>query len=64
MLEVRAPAAARVRIDGAIASPGPVISSAVAPGLHEVRIDEGDHESKHIVEVRAGKLARLPSPPP
>jgi hypothetical protein len=64
MLEVTSPPSARVRIDGAVAAPGPVITRALPPGLHEVRIQEGDRESRHVIDVRSGKMARVPPPGP
>jgi CheY-like chemotaxis protein len=59
LVEVTAPAGARIRIDGAVAGAGPTISSVAAPGYHEVRVESGGHESKSVVEVRAGKVARV-----
>jgi hypothetical protein len=59
LVEVTAPAGARIRIDGAIAGAGPAVSSVAAPGYHEVRVEGGGHESKSVVEVRAGKVARV-----
>jgi hypothetical protein len=59
LLLVTAPSGARVRIDGAIAGAGPIASSVAAPGYHEVRVEQGDRESKHVIEVRAGKITRI-----
>jgi DNA-binding response OmpR family regulator len=62
LLEVRAPARAIVRIDGTYAGTGPFVASVAAPGHHEVRIEQGGQESRHPVEVRLGKTARVESP--
>jgi hypothetical protein len=59
LLEITAPAGARVRIDGAIVGAGPAISSVAAPGYHEVRIESGGRENKSVIEVHAGKTARV-----
>jgi CheY-like chemotaxis protein len=59
LIEVAAQAGARVRIDGAIAGKGPAVSGVAAPGYHEVRIENAGHESKSVIEVRAGKVARV-----
>jgi DNA-binding response OmpR family regulator len=61
MIEVAAPAGARVRIDGAIVGKGPAASGMAAPGYHDVRVESAGHESKSVVEVRAGKVARVES---
>jgi hypothetical protein len=59
LLEITAPAGARVRIDGAIVGAGPAISSVAAPGYHEVRIESGGRENKSVIDVHAGKTARV-----
>ncbi len=59
MVEVSAPAGARIRIDGAIAGAGPSFSMVAAPGVHEVRVEGTGPESKSIVEVRASKTTRV-----
>jgi hypothetical protein len=64
LVEVLAPAAAHIRIDGVLAGAGPVVSSVAAPGYHEVRVERGDRESKQVIEVRAGKVTRVSSPRP
>jgi DNA-binding response OmpR family regulator len=61
MIEVTAPAGARVRIDGAIVGKGPTASGVAAPGYHDVRVESAGHESKSVIEVRAGKVARVES---
>jgi CheY-like chemotaxis protein len=61
MIEVTAPPGARVRIDGAIVGKGPTASGVAAPGYHDVHIENGGHESKSVVEVRPGKVARVES---
>jgi CheY-like chemotaxis protein len=61
MIEITAPPGARVRIDGAIVGKGPTTSGIAAPGYHDVRVESGGHESKSVVEVRAGKVARVES---
>ncbi len=60
-LEVRAPASAIVRIDGAVAGSGPYVASVAAPGYHEVRVEQGGRESTHVIEVRNGKATRVRS---
>jgi DNA-binding response OmpR family regulator len=62
LLEVRAPARAVVRVDGAYAGTGPFVAIVAAPGSHEVRIEQGGQESRHVIEVRIGKTARVGSP--
>jgi CheY-like chemotaxis protein len=62
LLEVRAPARAIVRIDGTFAGSGPFVASVSAPGYHEVRVEQGGHESRRVVEVRVGKTARIELP--
>jgi CheY-like chemotaxis protein len=63
LVEVTATGGARVRIDGAIVGNGPVVTSVAAPGYHEVRVEGAGHESKSVVEVRAGKMARVQAAP-
>jgi hypothetical protein len=64
LVEVSATPAARVRIDGAFAGAGPIVSHVASPGYHEVRVEQGDREAKHVIEVRAGKVTRLSSAQP
>lgn len=59
LIEIAAPAGARIRVDGAILGKGPSASSVAAPGYHDVRVESGGHEGKSVVEVRAGKVARV-----
>ena len=61
MIEVSAPQGAPVRIDGAIVGKGPLASGVAAPGYHEVRVESAGHESKSVIEVRVGKVARVES---
>jgi len=61
LVEVTAPAGAHVRIDGAIAGAGPVTSLVAAPGYHEVRVEQDGHDTKQVIEVRAGKTTRVTS---
>jgi hypothetical protein len=63
LVEVTAPAGSRVRIDGAIAGAGPVVSLVAAPGYHEVRVEQDGHDTKQVIEVRAGKTTRVRSAP-
>jgi hypothetical protein len=54
-----------VRIDGAIGGAGPLASLVAAPGYHEVRVEQDGHDTKQVIEVRAGKTTRVkPAPPP
>jgi hypothetical protein len=64
LVEVMAPASAHVRIDGVLAGAGPVVSTVAAPGFHEVRVEQGQRESKQVIEVRAGRVTRVSSPRP
>jgi CheY-like chemotaxis protein len=63
LVEVTAPVGARVRIDGAIAGAGPVASLVAAPGAHEIRVEQDGHDTKQVIEVRAGKTTRVKSVP-
>jgi DNA-binding response OmpR family regulator len=63
LVEVVAPAGARVRIDGAIGGAGPVASLVAAPGYHEIRVEQDGHDTKQVIEVRAGKTTRVQSAP-
>jgi hypothetical protein len=63
LVEVTATAGSRVRIDGAIAGAGPVTSLVAAPGYHEVRVEQDGHDTKQVIEVRAGKTTRVKSAP-
>ncbi|HEY3816550.1 MAG TPA: response regulator [Polyangiaceae bacterium] len=63
LVEVSAPTGSRVRIDGAIAGGGPVASLVAAPGYHEVRVEQDGHDTKQVIEVRAGKTTRVRSAP-
>ncbi len=59
LLEVRTPAGAIVRVDGAIAGAGPFVASVTAPGYHEVRVAQGGREATQVIEVRKGKATRI-----
>lgn len=61
MIEVSAPAGARVLIDGAQAGAGPAVQSVVAPGSHDVRVWRSGIESRYAIEVTAGKSTRVRS---
>jgi hypothetical protein len=62
LVDVVAPPAAHVRIDGAIAGAGPEVRLVAAPGFHEVRIEpEGQDPTKQVIEVRTGKTTRVRS---
>ena len=63
LIEVSAPAGARVRIDGAIAGAGPATSLVAAPGAHEVRVELDGHDTQEVIEVRPGKTTRVRSTP-
>jgi hypothetical protein len=64
LIQVEAPAGARIRIDGALVGRGPTTSSVAAPGYHEVRAEMDGKESKSVIEVRAGKTAHAGFTPP
>jgi DNA-binding response OmpR family regulator len=59
LVEVRAAQGSRLRIDGAVVSNGPAASLVAAPGHHEVRAEKDGRTTKHVVEVRAGKVTRV-----
>jgi len=61
LVEVAAPAGSRVRVDGALIGNGPLSTSIVQPGYHEVIVEHLGKQSKHVVEVRAGKVTRVRS---
>jgi DNA-binding response OmpR family regulator len=63
VLEIAVPDDARVRVDGAEAGHGPVASSVLRAGYHQVRIDQGDRNSQYVIEVRAGKTTHVKSAP-
>jgi DNA-binding response OmpR family regulator len=58
-IQVEAPAGARVRIDGAFVGTGPLAGTQSSPGSHEVEINEDGRESRHAIEVRAGRATRV-----
>jgi hypothetical protein len=64
LVEVRAAQGSRVSIDGAVVSNGPTASLVAAPGYHEVRAEKDGRTTKHVVEVRAGKITRVDFPVP
>ncbi len=59
LVEVRAAPGSRLRIDGEIVANGPTASLVAAPGYHEVRAERDGRTTKHVVEVRAGKITRV-----
>jgi hypothetical protein len=59
LLEVEAPPRTAVRVDGVIAGSGPFVASVARPGYHEVRVGDSGHDTKHVVEVRAGKRTHV-----
>jgi hypothetical protein len=59
LVEVTAPAGARVLLDGALAGNGPSVQALAGPGSHEVRLQVGDRETKQVIEVRAGRSTRV-----
>jgi len=62
LIQVKAAPGAKVRIDGAIAGVGPVVSMVAAPGPHDVRIEkDGREQIKRVLVVSAGKAARFDS---
>jgi hypothetical protein len=61
VLEIAAPAGARVRVDGAEAGTGPLASRVLRAGYHQVRVDQGGRTSQYVVEVRPGKTTHVKS---
>jgi DNA-binding response OmpR family regulator len=61
MLEIAAAPNARVRVDGNDAGKGPLSSSVLRAGYHQVRVDLDGHDSQYVIEVRAGKTTRVKS---
>ena len=61
LLEVRVPAHAVVRIDGAVAGSGPYVANVAPPGYHEVRVEQASGDTAQVVEVHAGKATRVGS---
>jgi DNA-binding response OmpR family regulator len=59
LIEVKAPAGARVRVDGAIAGSGAAVSAVAAPGFHDLRVEKDGRESKFVIEVRASRTTRI-----
>ncbi|HTQ44539.1 MAG TPA: response regulator [Polyangiaceae bacterium] len=59
LVEVHAAPGSRLRIDGAVVANGPSASLVAAPGYHEVRAERDGRTTKHVVEVRAGKITRV-----
>lgn len=59
LVEVRAAPGTRLRIDGALAANGASASLVAAPGYHEVRAEKDGRTTKHVIEVRAGKVTRV-----
>ena len=63
LLQIGAPASARVLVDGVDVGSGPLSSSAQRAGYHQVRIDQDGKNSQYVIEVRAGKTTRVKSSP-
>ena len=63
VLEIAAPADARVRVDGDVAGTGPLSSSVLRGGYHQVRVDQNGRDSQYVIEVRPGKTTRVKSAP-
>jgi hypothetical protein len=63
VLEIAAPSDARVRVDGADAGRGPLSSSVLRAGYHQVRVDQDGHNAQYVIEVRAGKTTHVKSSP-
>jgi hypothetical protein len=59
LVEVRAAEGSRLRMDGAVVSNGPTASLVAAPGYHELQAEKDGRTTKHVVEVRAGKITRV-----
>jgi DNA-binding response OmpR family regulator len=59
LLEIDAPPRTAVRVDGVVAGSGPFVASVARPGYHEVRVGDAGRDTKHLVEVRAGKRTRV-----
>ena len=63
LLQISAPANARVLVDGVDAGGGPLSSSVQRAGYHQVRIDQDGKHIQYVIEVRAGKTSRVKSSP-
>ena len=63
LLQISAPATARVLVDGVDAGSGPLSSSVQRAGYHQVRIDQDGKHSQYVIEVRAAKTTRVKSSP-
>ena len=61
VLEIAAAPNARVRVDGNDAGKGPLSSSVLQHGYHEVHVALDGHDSQYVIEVRAGKTTRVKS---
>ncbi len=61
ILEIAAPAGARVRVDGADVGTGPLASRVLRAGYHQVRVDQGGRNTQYVIEVRAGKTTHVKS---
>jgi DNA-binding response OmpR family regulator len=58
-LEALVPAGARVQVDDAAVGVGPRTGSALAPGYHELTVEQAGRKSTQVVEVRTGKTTRV-----
>ncbi len=58
-LEALVPAGARVQVDDAAVGLGPRTGSALAPGYHELTVEQAGRKSTQVVEVHSGKTTRV-----
>jgi DNA-binding response OmpR family regulator len=58
-LEALVPAGARVEVDDAAVGVGPRTGSALAPGYHELTVEQAGRKSTQVIEVRSGKTTRV-----
>jgi hypothetical protein len=63
VLEITLPADGHVRVDGNEAGAGPLSSTVLRAGYHQVRVDQNGHQTQYVIEVRAGKTTRVMSTP-
>ncbi len=63
LLQIGAPAGARVFVDGVDEGSGPLSSSPQRAGYHQVRIEQNGKHSQYVIEVRPGKTTRVKSSP-
>ena len=63
LLQIGAPATARVFVDSVDVGTGPLASSVQRAGYHQVRNEQDGKHSQYVIEVRPGKTTRVKSSP-